>query len=330
MNNLAKSNEISVVVQGPISNLTKNTLLSVRKYLPDAEIILSTWKNSNVDNLEFDTLILNDDPYANSSKKYPTNINRMLVSTINGLKAVKRKYLLKIRTDFELTGTNFLNLFAYDSAPSKELRFFEQRVVAFVWKPQAGRLFHIGDFHFFGLTRDLLALFNIPLATDEESFYMQNNRPLNKRLKKENPNKYHPEQHIWINFLENNGINVPLQDYTDFTSEMKNLTERTFANNLIFASFYEFSIKTKKENLLRYNLPFQSRCYKFSDWVKLYKKHINQSFIPNYTPLTPPFFNSSTSLLFFLIGRLLSNFIPIQKYRRKIRKTFEKISLHYL
>ena len=41
---MIKSEDISVVVQGAIvSNLTNNCLKSIRKYLPKAEIILSTW-----------------------------------------------------------------------------------------------------------------------------------------------------------------------------------------------------------------------------------------------------------------------------------------------
>lgn len=44
-----KSNDITVVVQGAIDRkLTPKCLKSIRKHLPDAEIILSTWeKQSN-------------------------------------------------------------------------------------------------------------------------------------------------------------------------------------------------------------------------------------------------------------------------------------------
>ena len=58
-------NDISVVVQGAIDKkLTPICLKSIRKYLPGAEIILSTWEGSDVENLDFDTIVLNHDPYG--------------------------------------------------------------------------------------------------------------------------------------------------------------------------------------------------------------------------------------------------------------------------
>ena len=54
--------DISVVVQGAITNYTKLCLESIRKYLPGAEIILSTWDDSNIDRLDYDVVIFNKDP----------------------------------------------------------------------------------------------------------------------------------------------------------------------------------------------------------------------------------------------------------------------------
>jgi hypothetical protein len=82
---------LSVIVQGAIhSEFTPLCLQSIRKYLPDAEIILSTWEGSNVDGLEYDILILNEDP---GYKKHcrDNNTNRQLVSIQGGLKKVSRQ-----------------------------------------------------------------------------------------------------------------------------------------------------------------------------------------------------------------------------------------------
>ena len=59
------SRDISVVVQGPIHKTrTKKCLQSIRKNLPAAEIILSTWQNSSVNGMDFDILVANEDPGA--------------------------------------------------------------------------------------------------------------------------------------------------------------------------------------------------------------------------------------------------------------------------
>ena len=323
-----KPSDISVVLQGPVNNLTPGALKSVRRFLPGAEIILSTWKGSAVNGLDYDKLILSCDPYLDSQKQYPTNLNRMLVSSLAGVRAVKRKYTLKMRTDFEITGCNFIKLFCNSPAVGNEMKLFIERVVCFAWKPQPGRLLQVGDFFFFGLTEDITSLFEIPLSTDGEFFYLKNNTPSNAHLLSENPNRFHPEQHIWINFLRKSGVDASLRDYTDYNEEMKVLTEKSFINNLVFSSFYEFSISTRKRNLLRYNFPIQKRCYKFSDWVFLYRKYIDKGYIPIYVPPFPSKPKFITVKIVSALGRFLAIFMPVKKYRRKIRFLVDKSAIY--
>lgn len=58
MTNVVSKHDISVVVQGAIDpHLTPMCLQSIRKHLPGAEIILSTWQNSRVDGLNYDKLV---------------------------------------------------------------------------------------------------------------------------------------------------------------------------------------------------------------------------------------------------------------------------------
>ena len=109
------SSEISVVVQGAISDkFTKRVLVSIRKYLPKSEIILSTWKGSDVSGLSYDILIENEDPGAiilfPQWKQYH-NLNRQIVSTQNGIAKASKKYILKIRTDIVLKNRGFLQYF---------------------------------------------------------------------------------------------------------------------------------------------------------------------------------------------------------------------------
>ena len=109
-----KSKDISVVVQGAVDKSTKKCLNSIRKYLPQAEIILSTWEGSNLKGLKYDILVPNKDPggvlICPKTKLY-NNLNRQLLSTQNGLKKANRKYTIKFRTDFYLRGKEFLKYF---------------------------------------------------------------------------------------------------------------------------------------------------------------------------------------------------------------------------
>lgn len=105
-----ESQDISVVVQGAIElEYIKKLLKSIRKFLPKAEIIVSTWEGTDVNYLDYDILQINKDPgcevFTVFGKKH--NLNRQILSTKNGIKRTTRKYVLKIRSDMYFDNINF-------------------------------------------------------------------------------------------------------------------------------------------------------------------------------------------------------------------------------
>ena len=57
--------EITAVVQGPVEEVyTRLVIESIRRYLPGARIVLSTWKDANIAGLDIDELVINEDPGA--------------------------------------------------------------------------------------------------------------------------------------------------------------------------------------------------------------------------------------------------------------------------
>src|SRR4051812_21161444 len=116
------ASNVSVIVQGPV--VTKRTdgglpwtvrcLASIRRHLPKAEVVLSTWKGEPVDGLDCDQLVLNDDPGSIADavrqdcpwpdwRVKPNNVPRQIVSTREGLRVCRGEYALKLRTDFVVT-----------------------------------------------------------------------------------------------------------------------------------------------------------------------------------------------------------------------------------
>ena len=66
------SKDISVVVQGAVDPiLTTQCLTSIRKHLPQAEIILSTWEDEIVSGLSYDKVILSQAPASVIVQKSP-------------------------------------------------------------------------------------------------------------------------------------------------------------------------------------------------------------------------------------------------------------------
>ena len=123
---MINSNEISVIVQGKTDNYTKECLKSVRKYLPEAEIVLSTWDGDellDIDSL-YNILVLNKDPKAvkmDVDKKYDYNLNRQLLSSKTGIDKATRPYILRMRSDSCLSSNRFLKYckFIYDNCRNR-------------------------------------------------------------------------------------------------------------------------------------------------------------------------------------------------------------------
>ena len=127
--------DISVIVQGVINiKETPKCLKSIRKYLPDAEIILSTWEDSDISGLDYDIVVLNQDPGAIiieefSHKVVYNNMNRQLLTTQEGLKKASRKYAMKLRSDLILTSDKFLKYFDEFQNRTDNYKLFERKII---------------------------------------------------------------------------------------------------------------------------------------------------------------------------------------------------------
>ncbi|MGF1754906.1 WavE lipopolysaccharide synthesis family protein [Vibrio makurazakiensis] len=188
-----ENKDITFVVQGPVQansdrkqllGITEQCLSSIRYYFPGSAIILSTWKGQEVSDLDFDKIIELDDPGPNfilqDGERLKLNNNRQMYSTHMGLKAVRTKYAVKLRTDNKLSGRNFITLFEqYARLPrEKEFNFLNSRVVtssAFFISSHAGKAthFHKSDLFDFGETEDLLKIWGEHFIPDGQSFSKQ-------------------------------------------------------------------------------------------------------------------------------------------------------------
>ena len=148
---MISSDEIAVIIQGAvIPNLLTRTIVSVRELLPDAELVLSTWNNTDISNFDCDKFVLSQDPgFININLL--GNINRQIVGRQNALKNIHKPYSLIIRSDCEIINLNFI----------KE---FDGRIVSHSAGPIRSKwLYHLNDWNFFGKTEDLCDLYDIPL-----------------------------------------------------------------------------------------------------------------------------------------------------------------------
>ena len=130
-----------------------------------------------------DELILNKDPGFFYYSKQPgireNNVNRQIVSTLAGLKVVKTKYVMKLRTDFRLTGSDFLKYFETQLKFNSDFRIFKHKVLACCYFTRNPRdknypyAYHPADIAFFGLTEDVIKLFASSILKHKDIYSSQ-------------------------------------------------------------------------------------------------------------------------------------------------------------
>ena len=257
INEIIDSSDISVVVQGAINDsLTPICLESIRKYLPKAEIILSTWKDSNINGLDFDILVENEDPGAvklDIVNNVTNNQNRQLISTRNGINKATRPYILKLRTDFEIKSTKFIEYFNKFNVRNNEYNIFRHRIIVssvfsreFSCYNHRPVLFHPSDFFLFGLAEDIADYYkDIRLATDEELGNWQFLYP-DRIPYPEAKYRYAPEQFFLLSYVKQFFPNIKFEDWTDWNEENIKFSNSILYNNFIFLDYKQSEIYSEK------------------------------------------------------------------------------------
>lgn len=240
-----KSEEISYVIQGQVCDTTSCLVEEILDIDDRANIIVSTWasslqadlnhKYSTVKNVK---IIVNEDPgpVSAGTETWFNNINRMIVSTLNGFRAVRTPYAMKIRADATLdcpvsfskaslnnnhgeliVAGDFVKEFIRKRDCFRSKLFLNEPIVM-CWSMSHAPFFtyYMSDWFQFGLTKDLVDLWDIPLASKKDAEYFKNNPQSSslfgrygQYISHDFLARWHSEQYILINFLIKRGY-VPL------------------------------------------------------------------------------------------------------------------------
>lgn len=251
--------DISVVVQGAISSATKECLHSIRRILPRAEVILSTWEGADVTDLDYDKVILNHDPGSNGLiRRFPHpqihNVNRIIISSREGIKAAERRYCMKIRSDMRIDSDAFLKYYnQYSQYISPDAPVY-RRIMAEGLASNADIDFAVSDWWYFGLRHDIEKLFDIPLAEVEKTPYFE--REENKEKKPEYADvicRYIPEAYIIYQFLRKYSPDPKLRilkygNVYDRSALSLDISRRFMAGSMLFVEFTKSGVILPKAN----------------------------------------------------------------------------------
>lgn len=253
--------DVSIVIQGPIldkKSFNDDVIKRYRSISKDLEIIVSTWYGTNYESNEIDKYIESSDPGAlvtvdKIGLTLPTS--RLIVSSLNGLKAAERKWVLKVRSDMYFTSLNWLSKLDSEAIESTEpYGIFRQKVIiSTLFTPNPIRqnvLFHPSDWLFFGLRSDLLDYFSCSLPEEplESRFFADriNPRPENYTGHRQALSRYTCEQYPLVMLMKKKEIPVPTHGF-EFSPYWLEIHNQIFLSNFVL-----LSDKTLKYNSLKH------------------------------------------------------------------------------
>jgi hypothetical protein len=159
-----------------------------------------------------------------------------------------------------------------------EWRMFQERVVIashYARNPLRGvrKPFHPSDWFMFGLTQDLLLLWDVECETDPESAYWFRSRPMPRGAGGTlDTRRYNPEQYLWKSLMSKFG-EVSFDHFCDASRENIRLTQLTFANNLIILEPGQFPFAMQKGLHSKPRRTWRFTCYSHREWLRLYRHY---------------------------------------------------------
>jgi hypothetical protein len=168
------SADISVVIAGlvqrdfPSGDLSFNCIRSLRKNLPGAELILSTWTHCDTVGLDVDILIQIPEPAPIlDCTGRESNFHRQRIAVAAGLMRAQRKFVLKFRPDLILENCTIVEAFTPHSNEQRPSLLSERVVITNLFIPNPLRdptLYHLSDIVHFGFRRDIVRIWTNNVA----------------------------------------------------------------------------------------------------------------------------------------------------------------------
>lgn len=278
MNNI-QHKDITFVMQGAVIPETSEAVNQIKKLMPESTIILSTWRDQDVSNINCDLIVKNDDPGGldNGSGKV-ININRMIVSTLNGLKKVKTKYAVRFRTDYTLKNKDFLTHYDKMMATGKaNCTWFKQPILTTFDMNYFVLPYCPADFFHFGLSTDLIDLWKTKLAIQADAKYFENKQSKSSLLKPFNLpinnefERYRYEQYLIVKFLQKKSIDVGFKHRQDnINTNIIMQSAKDLINNFFLVSEDEVNFQWLKQIHIKQNPnPFSHHWYKLHNMNKI-------------------------------------------------------------
>lgn len=269
--------QLAIVMQGPLVQASGEAALRYRLLAPRARVVVSTWPEHEEQAHQLrcaglvDEVVINDDPGALppttlSASAAPNNVNRMIVSSRNGIARAQRPYVIRVRSDASLDpAATMQTWFRYSDSSNKRLLFASR----YTRHPYGfnGYLFHISDWITAGDTQQCLQYWSAPLMSWEDATYFErvripSQRPNHRRWRA----RMSQEQWLAAHWAKSLGYEV-IDNIAQESDELRQQYLALLANACIIADAVMLGLVTNKHaNAL--SSPYQALdCVSHKDWL---------------------------------------------------------------
>jgi hypothetical protein len=310
------SEQICFIVQGPIYKdidvSTKKTIESIRKFYPKSFVVLSTWENEIISDLDYDKLVLSKDIEGIkmldiwNERPISVNTNRQIVSTMNAIKKTNKPYIAKIRSDSLITNSNLKELLKQDYESFKNT-FFENRILSLPAlnpkKPLIGgkkvkihSSLTLPDWYFIGQYNDIYNFFDLELQHEKD-------------LKGDKINGLHcmqnnlsSEQYLFFKFFQKNNQDIKIEvSENKLYGDVHKINE-LLVSNFSFHSSKELGISNQKYPKSSYGSEpiLSSGLFTRNEWIRMYNNHAIKKLKTNHYLLEQIIYKIQYNLRFII------------------------------
>lgn len=302
---MISSEEISVVLRGAVDeNILHKSLLNIKKFLPGAQVIISTWQGTVIPEEYselYDKLILSKDPGAFHNDKDNVRFDmlfRIIKACVEGVNAADRKYVLSMRSDLLLSGTGILKYFDKFNKRDPKYSLAEHKIVINSYTTtifaEEGKVKHptpylISDWWHFGLKHDIQLLYDVDKVEDLEahSRYFdthERSKKYHMYIVDQRFWRYCPEQYIGKCFANKKFPNLDFPDFLSYDNvDLKEALKFTI-DNFIILDIKQSDMRLMKEpyiyqksDMTNVNDVLFRGLIRFPVYRRLYKKYFVKS-----------------------------------------------------
>jgi hypothetical protein len=250
-------NDLSVVFCGPVELPdahfpgTAAAAARIRELLPDAELLLATWEEAELDeqfDRVFDRVIRFPDPGSTvlgrlSGWECKVNYRRLACAAWQGAKAARRRWLWRIRCDCYAEHVKALEVYAREHAefkPNKYFFFSSPILIPNLYtrdSRRGGAMLHPSDIMHIGRTKDLVAYFD---AAVRGPFYKPS-------LGVGEGGELFPEQMMWISALRRFRPNPKWRNARSVSPALVVAANLSLLGNFLLADFAQLGLISKKD-----------------------------------------------------------------------------------